>query len=75
MKLSREQGDTKSDLGSTKIYFLGSIKKIIQGVGRKGSNFKGSREPGTPLTGSHHRQAVKDARGRTQLRCKMLASG
>ena len=51
MKLSREQGDTKYYLWSTKIY-LGSVKKIIQGGGRKGSNFKGSQELGTPLTGS-----------------------
>ena len=46
-QMLREQGDTKIDLGSTKNYF-GSIKKIIQGAGRKGSIFKGSREPGTP---------------------------
>ncbi len=47
MKLLREQGDTNFDLGSRKIVF-GSIKKIIHGAGRKGSNFKGSRELGTP---------------------------
>ena len=41
----REQGDAKIDLGSTKIN-LGSIEKIIQGAGRKGSNFKGSWELG-----------------------------
>ena len=39
-----EQGDTKVDLGAQKI-ILGSTKKIIQGTGRKWSNFKGSREP------------------------------
>ena len=47
MQLSREQGDAKFDLGSTKNIFV-SIKKIIQGAGRKGSNFEGSRELGTP---------------------------
>ena len=30
---------------------LGSIEKIIQGAGRKGSNFEGSRELGTPPYG------------------------
>ena len=47
LKLSRKQGDTKFDLGSTKIYF-GEHKKINQVAGRKGSNVKGSQKLGTP---------------------------
>ncbi len=31
---------------------FGSTNKIIQGAGRKGSDFKGSRDPGTPPYGS-----------------------
>ena len=52
MKLLREQGDMQFDLGSTK-NILGSIKKIIQGARRKGSNFKGSSEMGEQVPIEH----------------------
>ncbi len=34
--------------------YFGERQENNQGAGRKRSNFKGSRELGTPLTGSHH---------------------